>query len=88
MHGRQTSYTNRAFTSLQFGVFYRIVERTIDFYDFFAELKWSGRVYTLMAVSGLSFDDFLFFNIVRMSILGANSTSILNSQYLSQPSNS
>ena len=28
-------------------------ERLI-FYDFFAQLKWSGRVYTLTAVSGLS----------------------------------
>ena len=53
MHGCQTSYTNRAFNSLQHGVFYGIFERTVDFVRFFAQLKWSGRVYTLMAVSGL-----------------------------------
>ena len=35
MHGRQTSYTNRAFNSLQFGVFYGIFERTVDFLRFF-----------------------------------------------------
>ena len=35
MHGRQTSYTNRAFNSLQFGVFYGIFERTVDFLRIF-----------------------------------------------------
>ena len=29
MHGCQTSYTNRAFNSLQFGVFYGIFKRTV-----------------------------------------------------------
>ena len=52
MHGRQT-LTNRAFNSLQLGVFYGIFERTVDLLRFFAQLKWSGRVYTLTAVSGL-----------------------------------
>ena len=35
MHGRQTLYTNRTFNSLQFGVFYGIFERTVDFLRFF-----------------------------------------------------
>ena len=39
MHGRQTSYTNRAFNSLQFGVFYGIFERTVDFLCFFCATK-------------------------------------------------
>ena len=55
MHGRQTSHTNRTFNSLQFGVFYGIFELTVDFLRFFfAQLKWSGRVYMLTAVSGLN----------------------------------
>ena len=55
MQRRQTSYTNRTFKSLQFGVFYRILKKEqLIFYDFFAQLKWSGRVYTLTAVSGLT----------------------------------
>ena len=54
MHGRQTSYTNRTINFLQFGVFYGIFEPMVDFYDFFSQLKLSGRVYTLTAVSGLS----------------------------------
>ena len=49
MHGRQTLYTNRACNSLQFGVFYGMI-----FYDFVAQLKLSGRVYTHTAVSGLN----------------------------------
>ena len=51
MHGRHTSYTNTAL------ILYSLVyltgflkERLI----FFAQLNWSGRVYTLTAVSGLS----------------------------------
>ena len=39
MHGRQTSYTNRAFNSLQFGVFYGIFERTVDLLRFFCATK-------------------------------------------------
>ena len=55
MHGRKTLYTNRAFNSLQFDVFYGIFERTVDFLRFFfAQLKLSGRVYTLTTVSGLT----------------------------------
>ena len=53
MHGRQTSYTNRTFTSLQFGIFFRIFERMVVFIRFFAQLKWSGCIYMLTVVSGL-----------------------------------
>ena len=55
MHGRQTLYTNRTFTSLQFGLFFEIFEQTVEFFGFFfAQLKWSGRIYTLAAVRGLN----------------------------------
>ena len=39
MHRRQTLYTNRTFKSLQFGVFYRIFKRTVDFLRFFCATK-------------------------------------------------
>ena len=53
MHGCQTSYTNRAFNSLQFGIFTGFLKERLIFYDFFAQLKWSAHVYMLTAVSGL-----------------------------------
>ena len=39
MHGRQTSYTNRTFNSLQLGVFCGIFERMVDFLRFFCATK-------------------------------------------------
>ena len=46
MHGRQTSCTNKTFNSLQFAVFDGIFELTVDYLRFFfAQLKWSGRIY-------------------------------------------
>ena len=63
MHGRQTSYTNRTFNSLQFSVFYGLFERTVDFLRFFAQLKWSRRVYMLTAVSWLKNDMSLYYTI-------------------------
>ena len=45
MHGRQTSYTNKTFNSLQFGVFYGFFNERLNFKDFFAQLKCSGRIY-------------------------------------------
>ena len=39
MHRRQTLYTNRAFNSLQFGVFYGIFEKTVDLLQFFCATK-------------------------------------------------
>ena len=55
MHGLQTSYTIRTFNSLRFSVFLGIFEQMVDFFSiFFALLEWSGCIYTLMVVSGLS----------------------------------
>ena len=33
--------------------FTEFLNRQLIFYDFLVQLKWSGRIYTLMAVSGL-----------------------------------
>ena len=53
MHGHQTLYSNRTCNSLQFGIFMGFLNERLIFYDFFAQLRWSGLVYTLTAVSGL-----------------------------------
>ena len=66
MHGRQTSYANRTFNLYSLVYFTGFFERFVDFLQFFAQLKWSGRIYTLMAVSGLMI--FILTKIQRKSI--------------------
>ena len=60
MHGCQTLYANRTFNSLQFAGF---LNEWLIFYVFFAQLKRSGRIYTLMAVSGLIKNSSLTFSV-------------------------
>ena len=53
MHRHQISYTNRALILYSLVYFTGFLKERYDLLRFFAQLKWSGRLYMLTAVSGL-----------------------------------